>query len=64
MPPYHVPAADVSQVDDKVHQRGPKLDFPLPAGECRERHDQQEGSVQLVIVEQVVEEGDCLDGLP
>lgn len=31
-PPYHVPAADVSQVDHNIHLRGPELDFSLPRG--------------------------------
>lgn len=59
---YHVPAADVSQVDHHVHLRGPQVDLPLPGRQRGERHDQQEGSVQLVLVEQVVEEADRLDG--
>lgn len=61
---YHVPAADVSEVDDDVHLRRPQLDLPLPGRDGGERHHQQEGSVELVLVEQVVEEADCLDGLP
>lgn len=62
--PYHVPAADVPQVHDNVHLRGPQLDLPLPGGDRRERHHQQERSVQLVLVKQVVEKADGLDGLP
>lgn len=59
---HHVPAADVSQVDHHIHQRGPQVDLPLPGRQRGKRHDQQEGSVQLVLVEQVVEEADRLDG--
>lgn len=59
---YHVPAADVPQVDHHIHLWGPQVDLPLPGRQRGERHDQQEGSVQLVLVEQVVEEADRLDG--
>lgn len=38
------------------------MDLPLPGRQRGERHDQQEGAVQLVLMEQVVEEADRLDG--
>lgn len=60
--PYHVPAVDVSQVHHNIHLRSPELDLPLPGCEGRQRHHQKEGPVKLVLMEQVIEEADCLDG--
>ena len=60
---YHVPAGDVAQVHHHVHVRRPQLDLALPGGERGQGHHQQKGPVQLVLLEQVAEEGDGLDGL-
>lgn len=63
-PTNRFPAHDITEVDHHVHVRSPGVKLPLPGGECRQRDHQQEGPVQLVLVEQVGQEGDGLDGLP
>lgn len=59
---YHVSAADVSQVHHKIYLRSPELDLPLPGCEGRQRHHQKERPIKLVLIEQVTEEADSLDG--
>lgn len=59
---YHAPAANIAQIDHHVHLGGPQLDLPLPGGESGERHHQQEWPVKLVVIEQVVQEADGLNG--
>lgn len=61
--PYRFPAHDIAQVHHHVHVRGPRVKLPLPGGERGQGHYQEEGPVELVLVEEVREEGDCLDGL-
>lgn len=58
------PAHDVAQVDHHVHVRSPGVKLPLPGGQRGQRHHHQKGSVELMLVEQVGQEGDGLDGLP
>lgn len=57
-------AHHVTEVDDYVHVWGPYCKLPLPRGKCGQRHDHYEGSIQLMLVKQVGQEGDCLDRLP
>ena len=52
------------QVNHHIQLGGPQLDLPLPGGEGGEGHHQQEGAVELVLAEQVAQEGDGLDGFP
>jgi len=59
----HASAADVSEVDDHVYHGSPQVDLPLPGGQRGQGHHQQEGPEQLVLVEQVAEEANGLDGL-
>ena len=60
-PTYHVPAGDVADVDNNVELWGPVLKLTLPGVESGERHNQQEGAVQLLAVVQVGQEGHDLD---
>lgn len=57
------PAHDISEINNHVHIRGPRVKLPLPGGECGQRHHQEEGAIQLMLVKQVGQEGDGLDGL-
>lgn len=59
---YHVSAVDVTQVDNNVHLWSPELDLSLPGCKCGQRHHQQEGPVQLMLMKQVIEKTDGLDG--
>lgn len=61
--PYRFPAHDVTQVDHDVYVGGPGVELPLPGGERGQRHHHQEGPVELMLVEQVGQERDGLDGL-
>lgn len=60
---YRFSAHDVAEIDNHVHVWGPGLKLSLPGGERGQRHHQHEGPIQLVLVEQVWQEGDGLDGL-
>ena len=60
---YWFPTHNIPQVDHHVHVRGPGFKLPLPGGECWQGHHHQERPIQLVLVEQVGQEGDGLDGL-
>ena len=40
------------------------MNFPLPWGQRGQRHHEQEGSIKLVFMEQVVKKTDGLDRLP
>ena len=57
---HHLSTGDVAQVDDDVDIGRPALELHLPGGDGGERHDDEEGSVQRVLVHQVVKEGDRL----
>ena len=57
------PARHVTDVGEHVHVRPPLLELVLPGVEGGEGHDDEEGAVEGVLVEEVVEEGDGLDGL-
>ena len=61
---HRLPAHDIADVHHHVHVGRPGLELPLPGGECGQRHHNQERPVELVVVEQVGQEGDSLDGLP
>lgn len=61
---YSVPAHLISDIDDHIDLRGPDLKLPLPRGQRRQGHHDHEGAVQLVLMEEVGEERDGLDGLP
>jgi len=56
-------ALDVANVDDNVDVRRPRLEFSLPSDERRQRHDQQEWTVDVIDVHQNREERNDLDGL-
>ena len=57
---HHLSTSDVTQVDDDVDIGRPALELHLPGGDGGERHDDEEGPVQRVLVHQVVKEGDRL----
>lgn len=63
-PTYCFSAHDVPEVDDYIHVRCPGVKLPLPGGECGQRHHNQEGSIELMLVEEIGQKGDGLDGLP
>ena len=56
-------ADDVADVDHEIVVGGPLLKLSMPGGHGGERNDHEEWTVQLVVVGEVVEEGDGLDGL-
>lgn len=60
---YRFSAHDVTKIDNHVHVWGPGLKLPLPGGERGQRHHQEEWPVQLVLVKQVGQKGDGLNGL-
>lgn len=60
---HHVPAHEVSNVNHHVYLRGPHFKLPLPGGEGGQGHDHQERAVELVLMEQVGQEWDCLNRL-
>ena len=43
-------ALDVAQVDNDVSFRRPALELHLPCGDSRQRHDDEEGTVERVLV--------------
>ena len=59
----HVAALDVADVDDDVDVRCPRLELSLPRHEGRQRHDQQERTVDVIGVHQHRQERDDLDCL-
>lgn len=58
----HLPADLGAVVHDDVHV-GPRAELPLPVGDGGQRGDDEEGAADAH-VENLVEEGDGLDGLP
>lgn len=61
---HHVPAHEVTDVNHHVDLRCPHFKLSLPRGESRQRNHHQERTVQLVLVEEVRQEWDCLNRLP
>lgn len=63
IPPHLLPGVGVPHVNDCVQISRPQRKFILPRGHCWEGHDNQEGTVNVVQMEQWGEKADGLNGL-
>ena len=63
-PSHLLSTDDISYIHNQVVPGCPLLKLPVPGWHGGERHDQEEGAIQLVVVREIVKEGNGLNGLP